>query len=194
MPLYYDNWKNSAFACEHCEWHGTGNDLEQGEVYSTYCELLCPACHQYITVMMFPSLEESRVNWEKLSDAERKQVEDIEQFQANFQVRKLRDTTPLPAISSTEIVLYWDFQVNGKDRETVIRHGDAAIFSEPAIYEGATRYLEVADILIKRFGNALQDLIPTRQSELYLYGDQMHAPKMIEEYRQKHFTGYKKIA
>jgi len=143
---------------------------------------------------MLPTIEESRANWDKLSEGDRQHVQDIERLRADFNNRKLRDSTPLPDISLPAFTLQWDFKINGNDRETIIRQDDTNIFSEPAIYEGANRYMEVADILRNRYGTALQDLIPTTKSELYLYGDQMHAPRLIKDYRLKHFAAYNKSA
>jgi len=159
MPNYYDNWRTDEYDCPACKWHGPGSALSQGELTGDYFELLCPTCGEYVTLVMNPTLEESRANWDKLSEDERKQVEVIERLQANFTDRKLREATQLPDIDSPSFILHWDFVHAGFDSETLIKHGETIIFREPVIYEGYERFIEVAKILRARYGPALRDLL-----------------------------------
>jgi hypothetical protein len=39
--------------------------------------------------------------------------------------------------------------------------------------------------LFAKYGTRLQDLVPTRGSQLFLYGDQIGAPARIEKFRQR---------
>lgn len=59
------------------------------------------------------------------------------------------------------------------------------ILREPAIYEGYERFEKVAEILASKFGRRLQDLVPTRGSELFLYGDCIGSLSRIEKFRQQ---------
>jgi hypothetical protein len=56
------------------------------------------------------------------------------------------------------------------------------------LWEGYERFIEVAEILRKRYGTALRDLIPTPASELYLYGDELSSPRLIAQTRKRIFT------
>ena len=117
-----------------------------------------------------PTVSESRANWDKLSDVERKQVELIESLQAKFADGKLSEASQLPEIESPSFILHWDFVHAGFDSETLIKHGDTIIFREVVIFEGYERFIEVAEILRARYGTALHDLVPTDRSLTYLYG------------------------
>ena len=188
MFNYYDSWRTDEFDCPDCKWHGTGVSLAQGELTGDYFELLCPTCGECVTVVMNPTIEESRANMDKLSDVDRKQVELIAKLQADFEHQKLRESTPLPAINASSFVLHWDFLYARLDSETLIKYDDAIIFREPVIYEGYERFIEVAKLLRARYGSALRDLIPTQQSWTYLYGDRLSAPRIIEEARKEIFA------
>jgi hypothetical protein len=61
------------------------------------------------------------------------------------------------------------------------------IFSEPAFYEGYERFIEVAQILRNRYGAASRDLVPTKASELYLYGDYSGSRAIVVAAREKTF-------
>ncbi len=59
-----------------------------------------------------------------------------------------------------------DFGDDCSPREVLIKHEDNVIFAEPALYEGYQRFIEVAEILHRRYGATLGDLIPS-------HGDQV---------------------
>lgn len=141
-----------------------------------------------MTLVMLPTVEESRANWDKLSDVERKEVEVIENLQAKFADGKLSEASQLPEIASPSFVLHWDFVHAGFDSETLIKHGDTIIFREPVIFEGYERFIEVAEILRARYGAALHDLVPTDPSLTYLYGDSLSSPGTVAKARKRIFS------
>ena len=57
-------------------------------------------------------------------------------------------------------------------------------------YAGAKRgeVFEVAEILRARYSTALCDLVPTVESEMYLYGDRMSSPQAVTEARLRIFA------
>jgi hypothetical protein len=81
-------------------------------------------------------------------------------------------------------VLHWDFAGDG---DTFVKDGDTIIFAEPALYEGYKCFIEVAEIVRSRHGAAVLDLIPTRQTEIYLYGHQSSSPQMVDAARKRIF-------
>jgi hypothetical protein len=181
---YYDDWKNADVQCEKCVWRGSGADLVEGEITDDLIELRCPSCHDCTALLIFPTLAESRENWHKLSESERLHIEKIEAFQANFENRKLNSTTELPDIPDPAFVLNWDMD----DEGTLIRQGERVIFREPAIWEGYERFEKVAEILRARYGPALRDLVPTGASEMYLYGDRLASPGIVDAARKRIFS------
>lgn len=184
QSLSYYIYKAAQFACTHCAWIGEGSELEEGEILDAMFEVNCPACHTNLSYVSFPSIAEARANWANLSGAERIQIESIERRQALFDQMSLKLPGQLPNITMPEFILYWDFAETPElGSTTLIRFGDQTIFSEPAFYEGFTRYMEVATILKTKYGNALRDVIPTKASSLYLYGDSLSSPAQIDRFR-----------
>ena len=184
MRKYYDNWQDEEFDCPACKWHGPGSVLVLGDYTLDSAERLCPTCEECITVVLHPTIEESRANWDKVSEWDRKNIETAEAFHAEFARRKLREPSQLPDIAETSFVLHWDIADHGSHKETLIKHADNIIFAEPALYEGYERFIEVAEILRSRYGAALRDLISTKGSELYLYGDNSGSPATVAAARK----------
>jgi hypothetical protein len=188
---YYDDWESAVLECPKCGWKGT---FDQGSVeyYAELMDCSCPRCDSFhvpmLAIVSYPTTKESRANWSKLSDEERRGVEERERFLANFAARKLRDPSQLPYIESPSFILHWDLVGAGPDCETLIMHGETIIFREPAVYEGYKRFIEVAKILQTRYGSALCDLVPTDSSETYLYGDKLSSPQIVAEARRKTFS------
>jgi hypothetical protein len=188
MPNYYDNWREEEFDCPACKWHGPGSALSLGDYTLEYAERVCPACEEFITVVLHPTIAESRANWDKVSEWDRKNIERAEAHQAEFKRRKLRDASQLPGIAEPSFTLSWDFVDEGSHRETLIKCDDKIIFAEPALWEGYERFVEVAEILHSRYGVALRDLIPTKVSELYLYGDASDSDRVVAAARERIFS------
>ncbi len=183
MTLTYYSYKGERFRCKHCEWQGMGDELELGEEFDQLVELDCPACQKKLTFVMYPTLAESRANWDRLSDSEKAQVELIEDARARFDALCLKTPEQLPEIAHRAFSITWDFS----DDMTVLQLGDQEVFNEPAVYEGYERFEEVARILKLRYGSALQDLKPSPASETYLYGDSLTSSERIEQFRQAMF-------
>jgi len=180
VPAYYDNWREEEFACGNCEWRGPGKDLVHGETFADFFEVDCPKCGGRISTVTFPTVDESRRNWDKVSPADKLVVEITEARLEDFDRRMLRSPDQLPDLTGDDLILAWDFD----DDDTVLKYGDVVLWREPAFYEGYKRFEEVAEVLASKFGSRLQDLVPTPGSELFLYGDRIGAPYRIEKFRE----------
>jgi hypothetical protein len=185
---YYDNWREQEFDCPACKWHGLGSALSFGDYTYDAAEVLCPVCEQCLGVVTHPTFEEARANWDKVSEWDRKNIEAAQAFRAEFKGRKLREPSQLPDIHEPSFTLSWDNAARGSHRETLIKHGDDVIFAEPALWEGYERFIEVAEILHRRYGAALRDVIPTKGSELYLYGDALDSDRVVAAARERIFS------
>ena len=179
----YYTYKDLQYRCKHCDWQGLGRDLELGEEFDQLVELDCPACHTKVSFVMYPSLADMSNNWDKLSDDEKMQVAKIESEQARFEALCLKSPEQLPDIDELFFTLDWDFD----DEMILLRYGKKEIFKEPAVYEGYERFEEVARILKARYGNALLDMAPSQNSEVYLYGDSLTAADRIANFRKDFF-------
>jgi hypothetical protein len=184
MPAYYDDWRERKYACANCDWRGRGEDLVRGETFADLFEVDCPKCAGRITTISFPTLDESRKNWDKVSPADRLVVQLTEARNEDFDRRMLRTPDQLPDLTGDGLILVWDFD-DRKPMDNVVKFGDLEIWREPAIYEGASRFEEVAEILVSKFGARLHDLVPTPDSADFLYGDRIGSPYRIERFRQR---------
>lgn len=189
---YHDDWRERLWKCGHCGWEGTGAELRTGETFDELMEMDCPACAEKILVVSYPTLAESRENRSTMSALEREYAEAIARFGERFEAASLKVASQLPELEGDELVLEWDFVETETQqtkrfsdiRETVIRHGAFEVWREPALWEGYQRFLQVLDMLRERYGDRLKDLIPTKASEMYLYGDSLSANFTIEHARE----------
>ena len=182
-PTYY-TYKKHHCHCKKCMWQGLGSELRQGELFGELFELDCPSCSETVTFVPYPTIDESRANWNLLSERERAQVERIEEHQTKFDAMSLKTTEQLPGIAAPAFSLIWDYV----DNMTVLRLGETVIFSEPALYEGYERFEEVALILKERYGTALIDLVPSQASWFYLYGDAISSSSRLQKFRRVTFN------
>jgi hypothetical protein len=188
---YFGNWREVRWQCEHCGWQGIGSELEAGEMYSEVMEMDCPKCFEPILFYGYPSIAQARANGSKLSPLDRERLQAIESSRREFDLVRLKDASQLPDIEGDRLVLEWDCDKSAPevpDRQspgwqTVIRHGSTEIWREPAHYECYERFFTVLEILLGKYGSRLHDLVPTRVSWLYLYGDSMSASNKMDAAR-----------
>lgn len=183
MTSYY-TWKQDPYECSGCGWKGTGEQCTTTLLLDLF-EIRCPSCGNMVGVMQWPTFEDSRQHWDMLSESEKKLVEFGEAQQKEILSRRLTSPTQLPDIEGDNLVFTWDIEDLQMGGDTLLGYGGEIIWREPAIYEGYGRFLEVAWILKEKYGDRMQDLVPTEKSLLYLWGDRLTAPDIIEERRSK---------
>ncbi|MEW6263841.1 MAG: hypothetical protein AB1641_12265 [Thermodesulfobacteriota bacterium] len=179
---YYDDWKNEVLTCPQCGWQGT---FWQGgvEFYEDLMDCECPHCDssEILAIVGWPTWEEARQNWDKVSDVDKIfwmiRYEWVEAFKATC----LKSPDDLPNIDGNDLVFHWDL----KNMETVIKCGDLEVWSEMACWCGFDRFAEVAAILKKKYGHRLLDLIPTKRSMDFLIGDFLWGVDTVQEARKK---------
>jgi hypothetical protein len=178
--MNYYEYEKSQQTCSHCNWDGPGRETPILESFAELAERACPRCGEKIAVVMYPTLAESRANWQDVEPAERSYFEAIEASQKDFTARSLKSPSQLPEIPVPVFALFWDDDgKEGEGGDTVIRLGDLVVWQEACVYEGYWRFDEIAAILRTKYGSALQDLEPTRRIELYLYGDKWSASDSV---------------
>ena len=184
MASYYGSWRDDVYTCHACGWEGAGGQCRQGEVYRELYEICCPSCGGKVGLVLFPTTEESRQNWDKVSDEDKRAVERVEAHRKDFAARSLKSPQQLPDIEGDDLVFTWDIEDGARGGDTLIKYGGEIIWREPAFYEGYERFAEVARLLRRKYGARLQDLVPTRKSQLYLYGDRLSAPEEVKKVRR----------
>ncbi len=180
MADYYGAWKEDIFVCDKCGWKRTGEECAQGEMFKDLFEIDCPSCNKRLDVVLYPTIEESRANWDKVSEADKQMIEAREKFIAEAESRCLESADELPEIEGDELIFVWD-QLRENDRcgDTLITHGEQIIWREPSFYEGYDRFIEVAEILKEKYGSKLVDLVPAERSQNDLLGDCFSAWDLI---------------
>ncbi len=182
---YYDDWRTAKLTCYRCGWTGTFED-GRTEYYEQLMDSSCPACekHPMLAIVSYPTMEETEANWEKLSDIEKLHFSRKKELLNQFATTCLKAADQLPDIDAKKFSLEWDFLIDEtKARVTVIRLNGKEIWRELASYEGYGRFEQVAEILKQKYGSRLCDLIPTPESETWLYGDKLTAQDHVDKVR-----------
>lgn len=178
-PTYWDLDQSAPIPCPRCGHTGVP-DIGDTEAF---LDVRCAACDGPITKISWPTTDETRAAAaagnlraiEALPSAERSAAR-----RERAARLELADPSQLPPIADERIEITWD-QVERDDEEwTVLRHGDRELFRELAYWEGVDRFEEVAEILRRAYGPRLRAVVPTRGSEMYLYGDRLGAPRTVE--------------
>ncbi len=181
MADYYGTWKEDTYVCDKCSWEGTGEQCTQGEMFKDLFEINCPSCQERLDVVLYPTIEESCANWDKVSDQDKIIVLAHEQLTKDFETKCLNSPEELPDVDGDHLVFVWDFIWD--DYLAIIRFGEKVIWREPAFYEGYTRFREVAIILKEKYGERLKDLAPAQRSYNALLGDSFSADETIQMVR-----------
>ena len=183
MASYYDDWENEDFRCKNCGWNGIGSQLKQGDMFEALHELDCPQCGGRISTLVYPIITESRANWDKVSFVDKLIIEQIEIRNDVNKSTKLTSPDQLPDLAGDDLILIWDIS-SRNGGETIIRYGEFELWREIAFYEGYERFIEVAGILSKKYGDRLQDLVPTRKSGMFLFGDRAISIREVKQCRK----------
>lgn len=182
-----DNWQNEILVCPKCGWSGT---FKQGSVeyYEALMDSSCPACDYsespMLAIVSYTTNTDSKSNLDSVTDDEQAELAAQDDFIRSFDEACLKTASQLPDLSPEQITLSWEF--SGEEAETsqtIIRHGEQVVWSEPAIWEGYERFQEVVSILKQKYGDRLIDVVPTTDSELYLYGDNLRATEIVSQAR-----------
>jgi hypothetical protein len=89
MKPYYSNWQAEKFSCK-CGWSGLGSELKNGEIFESLYEVDCPSCVQPVDIITYPTLAESRANWDKVEAVDKAIVEMVE-----YRIQAAADGVPV---------------------------------------------------------------------------------------------------
>ena len=179
---HYD-WMASRLDCSACSWSGFGRDARMGEVFEDGEAYHCPSCDAYFRFVGGP------FEWESLSDprapaADRMAAAVVLTNVEEFERSKLVDPSQLPDLEPPPVVLTWDTDGAPTNIGFVLILADGReIWREKSWFENYRRFGEVAEILQRKYGTGLRDLVPTRRSEMDLWGDKLAAPSITDKVR-----------
>lgn len=180
-PKYY-TYKTDIVRCSKCKWNGQGNTARLGDLLDFGFYLDCPQCNnEFIQYIEYPSSQDIK---EFGTEEEHKELAEREFFWNNYENRKLKSPDQIRDIEDKDIVFYWHIE---KDEQQVLFDNKGSreiIWSEPALYESYSRYVEIGGILKEKFGSRFMDFIPTKESELYLYGDLGSSITIVAKFRK----------
>ncbi len=185
---YYSDWKIKVLHCNKCGWEGT---FEKGyvEPFDEGMECTCPRCEWQVApilaMVLYPTDAETEANWDKISEAEKEEHIRHKRLRERWKETILKATSQLPDIDGDNLIFTWDFTIEGNDRWNIIHYKEKVIWKEIAIYESAERFSMVAEILQKKYGPRIADLVPTDASYTWLYGDSLRSEYKVEEARRK---------
>lgn len=172
---YYEFDERAQIECPSCGWSGTGADASR-EHFAELFDLRCPRCELMILIVSYPTIDETKAeaahgNPRAIGDMA--QVERIEDFQHRLEREQLRGAEQLPELEGGRLEFIWDFDsTKGEaNARTVVTLDGHVIWNEPAIWEGADRFLAVKSLLKEKYGQRFASLTPSDRSRLYLYGD-----------------------
>lgn len=181
----YYTYKFHTFTCKRCGWTGLGESMDVGDGYRGAFEALCPECKELVTFVPFPTIAEARASWQHLTEKQKRSIEEREARQQAFEAVCLKSPDQLPDIDEPHFTLTWDQDAGN----TLILLGKREIFREPAVWDGSERFEEVAEILNRKYGKALRDLVPAEAALMYLWGDSYAGKYIIERCRSTLFKG-----
>jgi len=97
--------------------------------------------------------------------------------------------TDLPDIDNECIKIKYSLEdVKDSDHpvDLVLFHDDTEIWREMAFFEDIERFVEIAQILIEKYGNRLADIIvDEKEIGAWLYGDRFEAPQLVNRVKKK---------
>lgn len=164
MAQYYDyknkkSYKELNYKCQKCKWCGTGEQCVEGFDSSTGFSLDCPNCEDMIEwIDITVSLDEliQYGSSEDKADALKQK-----QFFKRVSASRSRLEARLPEINSDEIIftLREEEYANGWRIVLYLRNkqGKQKIHNEPRAFEYYNRYLEIGELLKKKYGDKLVD-------------------------------------
>ncbi len=78
---------------------------------------------------------------------------------------------------------FWDFDDVLWYRGQPEDHSCHIVWKERAVHEGGERFVDIVDILKRKYGDRLVDMVPTDASGGYLYGDNLVSVDLVDTAR-----------
>ncbi len=180
---YFEFDDKQTIECQICGWSGLPDGHK--EYYNDLFDVSCPKCDKMLLVVSYPTAQETEEAAKKGNNEASQHLVTIglhNMIMANFEEKKLKGPDELPEIRGEKFNFIFD--VEGKpdkrmEENTLIVCNDVVIWHEPLLYECWSRFNEIREILIKKYGRRFNSFKPTSAAKLNLYGDDMTAPHRI---------------
>jgi hypothetical protein len=110
--------------------------------------------------------------------------------------KRLLTPTDLPDIDNDCIKIKYSLEdVKDSDHpvDIVLLHEMAELWREISFFEDIERFVEIAQILVEKYGNRLADIIVDENKiGAWLYGDKIDAPQLVNRVKKKISRKYNK--
>jgi predicted DNA-binding transcriptional regulator YafY len=188
---WYEKWGAVELTCAHCSWNGRASpkELEPHDAgkQQTDCEFRCPQCNKLLMVVDYIATVDDLVkNWDIIDPGIRSAVLSTPERIEQFEQKKLKSPDQLPDLKSSVGFLTWNI-VSHESGEisNVVRHGSHMIWIQPALWDGASEFVRVAEILGKKYAGRIRDIRISPEARAYLSPDKVAEHKKIEGARLK---------
>lgn len=181
MSQYY-TYKEQNFVCRKCKWKGRGAQASEGDIINwDSMEILCPKCYNLLTVVMFPTYDETMKYG---TVKEKAYAQKRKAFHERVYSSRLKNAEELPDIDEKKIVITLHEEAPCEDKEDgyiVLYYRETEIWREIRTYEYYGRYIELGNILKEKYGTRLVDFVA--EYTTYLGGDHLFAFDKVREFR-----------
>ena len=168
MSEYY-TYEMQDYSCKKCKWKGLGKQTVT-EWFLGGFDIGCPQCHHFLDFISFPTHDDvlKYGTEQEKNDALQRQL-----FLDRVEASRLKNCEQLPEIETDKIVitLREDETVEGEDDYIVLYWNGKEIWREIRTYEYYDRYIELGQILQKKYGSRLIDF--EAEHTVYFCGDSL---------------------
>lgn len=187
--MNYFTYEKEKFTCKNCNWSGLGNEALVGEYFNAGFEIDCPNCGGTLPGLIgFTSLEETVL---KGNEYEKKRAQEQILLRERFRAARLENAEQLPDIEGENLTFHMSEADEGDDEILIFKYEGQEVWREMCYYEYYERYIEIAEIMIEKYGSKLKDIVP-KVNGIYFYGDTLKSPAVIKEFRKKNFKQYER--
>ncbi len=180
---YFDFDEKRVIICPVCGWSGLP-DGHKG-YYNELFDISCPKCDKMLYVVSYPTRQET----EEAAVAGNQAAKDHlvtfsvrDKILQNFEAKKLKSPDELPNLEGSKLDFIFEVEdkpENKFDEHALIICDHKIIWAEPLLYECWSRFNEIREVLIKKYGEKFNSFKPTQRAEFDLYGDDLGAPNKI---------------
>ena len=187
---YWEYDPDATIECPACGWAGRCEDHQR--LFRDLLDVECLDCERMLLIVSFPTDDETRAAAAAGNKEARREMAEVKRRAVLDRLRakyELTSADQLPDLPGDEIVVVWDqIEATLDSRKasywTVLRHGTLELWREPIYYEGIERLEVIARILQTKYGARLVEIRPTKDSEVYLYGDLLSARDILQRVNQ----------
>lgn len=191
MTIYYPNHKKETYKCQKCGWTGLGEEAIMGDEYAgAGFELDCPVCPEIEEVgfVEFPFLEDVAKNGTGIDKIMANQRLD---FLDNLKKSQLKRPKQLPDLNCWQLTFVMQVKEIDNQRYIVVNWEGKEIWKELYHWEFYQRFLDIGDILSRKYGKYMMDFIPD-VNWTDIYGDSLSAADTVHDYRMEIREKYNK--